>query len=86
MNLWNYFNKLSWYKIVNKLNWKIYIGDIAIKIIVANAVHYKVRDYINNGILKSMYHTQFEPHVHYAYITWEQNASFPKENIKIDSF
>ena len=33
-----------------------------------------------------MYHAQFESHVHYAYIIWEQNASFPKENIKIDPF
>ena len=49
-------------------------------------MHYKVRDYINNGILKSMYHAQFESHVHYEYVTWEQNASFPKENIRLIHF
>lgn len=36
------------------------MGDIATEIIVANAMHYKVRDYVNTEILNSMYHAQFE--------------------------
>ena len=44
----------------NRLKWKIYMGDIATEIIVANAMHYKVRDYVNTEILNSMYHAQFE--------------------------
>ena len=36
------------------------MDDIAIEIIVANAMHYKVRDYVTTEILKSMYHAQFE--------------------------
>ena len=49
-------------------------------------MHYKVRDYINTVILKSMYHAQFELHIHYGCIILEQNVCFPKESIKIDSF
>ena len=62
------------------------MGDIATEIIVANAVHYKVRDYVNTEILNSMYHAQFESWILYACIIWEQNVCFPKESVKIDSF
>lgn len=62
------------------------MDDIAIEIIVANAMHYKVRDYVTTEILKSMYHAQFESWIHCACIIWEQNVCFPRESVKIDSF
>ena len=33
-------------RIDSKFNWKFYIGDIVLKLIGANAVLYKVRDYL----------------------------------------
>ena len=58
----------------NKLNWKAHIYDIALKLIRANAMLYKVRDFVDAGILKSIYHALFESHIHYACIIWGQNV------------
>ena len=57
-----------------KLNWKAHINDIALKLITANAMLYKVRDFVGAGILKSICHTIFESHIHYACIIWGQNV------------
>ena len=35
---------------------------------------YKVRGFVNAGILKSIYYALFELHVHYACIIWGQNV------------
>ena len=43
-------------RIDNRLNWKAHINDIALKIIRANAMLYKVRNFVGAGILKSIYH------------------------------
>ena len=60
-------------RIDNKLNWKAHINNIALKLIRANAMLYKVRDFVDAGILKSIYHALFESHIHYACIIWGQN-------------
>ena len=59
------------------------------KLIRTNGMLYKARDYINAGILKSIYHALFELHIRYACIIWgciRNQSSFDtsKENIKID--
>ena len=54
----------------NKLNWKGHIDNIAVKLI---RMLYRVKDYANAGILKAIYHTLFESHIHYACIIWGQN-------------
>ena len=59
-------------RIDHKLNWKAHINDIALKV-RANAMLYKVRDFVDAGILKSIYHTLFESHIHYACTIWIQN-------------
>ena len=41
-------------RIDNKLNRKAHINDIALKLIRANAVLYKVRDFVDAGISKSI--------------------------------
>ena len=58
----------------NKLNWKAHIDNIAVKLIRANTMLYKVRDYVNTEIIKSVYHAPFESHIHYARIIWRQNV------------
>ena len=55
-----------------KLNWKAHIDNIALKLIRADAMLYKVRDYVNAGIFKTIYHALFESHIHYACIIWGQ--------------
>ena len=50
-------------RIGSKLNWKVHIDNIALNLIRANAMLYKVRDYVNAGILKAIYHTLFESRI-----------------------
>ena len=76
-------------RIDNKLNRKDHIDDIALKLNRANAV----RDYVNAGILNSIYHALFASHIHYAfhYIGTEcihSQSSFhtSKESMNFDSF
>ena len=38
-------------RIDNKLNWKAHINDIALKLIRVSAMLYKVRDFVDAGIL-----------------------------------
>ena len=42
-------------KIDNKLNWKSHVNATATKLNQANAMHYKVRDFVDVNILKSIY-------------------------------
>ena len=53
-------------RIDSKLNWNAHIGNIALKLIRANAMLHKVRSFVNAGILKAIYHALFESHIHYA--------------------
>ena len=55
-------------RIDNKLNWKAHINHIVLKLIRANVMLYKVREYVNAEILKAIYHDLFESHIHYACI------------------
>ena len=61
-------------RIDNKLYWKAHINDIPLKLIKANTMLYKVRDFVDAGILKSIYHALFESHIYYACIIWGQNV------------
>ena len=61
-------------RIDNKLNWKAHINNIALKLIRANAMLYKARDFVDGRISKSIYHALFELHIHYACIIWGQNV------------
>ena len=62
-------------KIDNKLNWKSHVNAIATKLNRANAMHYKVRNFVNANIIKSIYYALFESHINYACILWGQNIS-----------
>ena len=61
-------------RIDNKINWRARINDIALKLIKANAILYKVRDFADARVLKSIYYALFESHIHYACIMWGQNV------------
>ena len=53
---------------IDKLNLKAPINYIALKLIRANAMLHKVRDFVDVGILKSIYFALYESHIHYACI------------------
>ena len=57
-------------RIDSNFNWK---AHIALKLIKANAMLYKVRYFVDTGILKSIYHALFESHIHYVCVIWGQN-------------
>ena len=60
-------------RIHNKLSWKANIDNLALKPIRANTMLYKIRYFVNAGILKAVYHALFESHTHYVCIIWGQN-------------
>ena len=62
-------------KTVSKLHWKNHVNTTATKLNRANAMLYKVRDFVNANILKSIYYAFFESHINYACIIWKQNIS-----------
>ena len=51
-------------RVDSKLNWKAHIDHISLKLIRAMAVLYKVRDFVNAGILEVVDHALFESHFH----------------------
>ena len=60
-------------RIYNKLDWEDHINDIALKLINANKILYKMWNFVDADILKSIYHAVFELHICYACIIWGQN-------------
>ena len=57
------------------LNWQDHINNIAIKLNKANAILYKVREFVNNRTLITIYHAIFGFHLNYASINWDQAKS-----------
>ena len=47
----------------SKLNWKSHVNATATKLDRANAMLYRVRDFVNANILKSIYYALFESHI-----------------------
>ena len=62
-------------KIDEKLTWTDHINDIAIKLNRANAMLFKVREFVNTKILKSIYYAIFDCHLNYANTVWSQNRN-----------
>ena len=51
----------------------MHINNIAVKLVRVNAMLYKIRDYVNQNALKSIYFALFESHMAYAPVIWGQN-------------
>ena len=62
-------------KIDENLTWIDHINDIAIKLNRANAMLFKVREFVNMKIIKSIYYATFDYHLNYANTVWSQNRS-----------
>ena len=62
-------------KIDENLNWHHHINDLAIKLNRANALFFKIRNYVNQKVLRSIYFLIFDSHLNYANLTWAQNSN-----------
>ena len=58
--------KIMYIKIDQNLNWKYHINDIAVKLNRANALLFKLRNFANVTILKTIYFAIFDSHINYA--------------------
>ena len=57
------------------MNWKNHINDIAVKLNRASALLFKIRNFVNVIILKTIYFAIFDSHSNYANLVWAQNSS-----------
>ena len=79
-------------KIDSKLDWRAHIDDIALKLIRANSLLYKVRDFANAGILSNLWcpiwitYSSCMPYMAAECMQIQSFFHTPKKNIKIDSF
>ena len=55
--------------------WKDHINDIAVKLNRANALLFKIRNFLNIIILKTIYFAIFDSHINYANLVWVQNSN-----------
>ena len=62
-------------KVDQYLNWQDHVNKIAIKLNKDNAMLYKVRQFVNEKTLISIYHAIFDFHLNYASIIWVQTKS-----------
>ena len=59
------------------MNWKHHVSDIAIKL-QANALLFKIRNFVNINTLKTIYYAIFDSHINYANVIWAQNSNAVK--------
>ena len=59
-------------RIDQNLNWKHHINDVSTKLIKANAILFKIRNFVNPKILRSIYFSIFESYLDYFSLVWAQ--------------
>ena len=62
-------------KIDQNLNRKDHINDIGVKLNRANALQFKIRNFVNIVILKTIYFAIFHSYINYASLVWAQNSN-----------
>ena len=60
-------------QIDENLNWNHHINDPAAKLNRANALLFKIRNYVNQKVLKSIYFAIFDSYLNYVNLIWAQN-------------
>ena len=61
-------------KIDQNLNWKDRINVIAVKLYRATALLFKIRNFVNITIIKTIYFAIFDSHITYTSLVWAQNS------------
>ena len=53
----------------------IYIDYLSVKPSRANALLFKIRNFVNSSMLRTIYFTIFESHLNYCCLVWSQNCN-----------
>ena len=61
-------------KIDGNLLWKSHIDYLSVKLNRANALLFKIRNLVNNSVLRTIYFSIFESHLNYCSLVWSQNC------------
>ena len=61
-------------KIDGSLLWKFHIGYLSVKLNRSSALLFKIRNLVNNSILRTIYFSIFESHLNYCSLVWSQNS------------
>ena len=60
-------------KIDQHLTWQHHINDLSVKLNRANALLFKIRKFVDDKILRSIYFAIFESNLNYCSLVWDQN-------------
>ena len=60
-------------KIDQHLTWQHHINDLSVKLNRANALLFKIRKFVDDKILRSIYFAIFETNLNYSSLVWAQN-------------
>ena len=60
-------------KIDGNLSWKSHIDYLSVKLSRANGLLFKIRNFVNSSILRTIYFAIFESHLKYCCLVWSQN-------------
>ena len=60
-------------KIDQHLTWQHHINDLSVKLNRANALLFKIRKFVDDKILRSIYFAIFESNLNYCSLVWAQN-------------
>ena len=74
MNFWpNHSFKYLAVKTDQHLTWQHHINDLSVKLNRANALLFKIRKFVEDKILRSIYFAIFESNLNYCSLVWAQN-------------
>ena len=62
-------------KIDGNLSWKSHIDYLSVKLNRANVLLFKIRNFFNSPILRTIYFAIFESHLNYCCLVWSQNCN-----------
>ena len=62
-------------KIDTNLSWQYHVNDLFIKLKRANALLFKMRNYVSLKILRSIYFAIFDSYLSYCCLFWAQNCT-----------
>ena len=60
-------------KIEGNLSWKSHIDYLSVNLSRAKALLFKIRNFVNSSILRTIYFAIFESHLNYCCLVWSQN-------------
>ena len=62
-------------KIDENLSWKSHTDYLSVKLSRANALLFKIRNFVNSSILRTIYFAIFESHLNHWDLAWSQNCN-----------